>query len=124
MPSDSSQQSVSRLIIGITGRIGAGKTSVGRFLESQHGFYYVRYSQVLSDWRELDPENKARLQAVGWQVMAQGMQPELNTRLIAKIPAQANCAVDGLRHPLDYDALRMRFELQFKLLYIESPLET
>src|SRR5579864_4326478 len=115
---NSQQRQGNRLVIGITGRIGAGKTSVGKYLESQHGFSYVRYSQVLSDWRAKDPESKAHLQVVGWEVMAGGMQAELNARLISKIPAESNCAVDGLRHSLDYGKLSGSFGSQFFLLYI------
>src|ERR1035438_942807 len=98
MPDQNSQQRQDRrLVVGITGRIGAGKTSVGKYLYSAHGFYYTRYSQVLSDWLAKDPESKAHLQVVGWEVMAGGMQSELNARLISQLPAQSDCAVDGLR---------------------------
>src|SRR6266404_4971528 len=123
MPSRNSQQQDSRLVIGITGRIGAGKTSVARFLESQHGFYYIRYSQVLSDWQVKDPKSKTHLQSVGWKVMAGGMQQELNDRLMARIESQERCAVDGLRHPLDHENLSRAFASSFCLLCIESPLE-
>jgi dephospho-CoA kinase len=111
------------LVIGITGRIGAGKTSVGKYLNSAYGFYYTRYSQVLSDWLAKDPESKAHLQVVGWEVMAGGMQAELNARLISQLPAQSDCAVDGLRHSLDYDSLNAAFGLRFYLLYVNSPPE-
>lgn len=124
MPNPNSQQRQGdRLVIGITGRIGAGKTSVGKYLESQHGFSYVRYSQVLSDWRAKDPESKAHLQVVGWEVMAGGMQAELNARLISKIPAESNCAVDGLRHSLDFESLNSAFSPHFFLVYVNSPPE-
>lgn len=124
MPNQNSQQRQGdRLVIGITGRIGAGKTSVGKYLESQHGFSYVRYSQVLSDWRAKDPEGKAHLQVVGWEVMAGGMQAELNSRLISKVPAASNCAVDGLRHSLDFESLTSAFSPDFFLVYINSPAE-
>lgn len=121
MPSRNSQLQDSRLIVGITGRIGAGKTSVGRYLESQHGFYYIRYSQVLSEWHAKDPESKTHLQSVGWEVMAGGMQQELNDRLIAWIESEERCAVDGLRHPVDYENLSTSFASSFHLLYIDSP---
>src|SRR6202451_470667 len=98
---NSQQRQGDRLVIGITGRIGAGKTSVGKYLSSAHGFHYTRYSRVLSDWLAKDPESKAHLQAVGWEVMAGGMQAELNTRLISQLPS-SDSAVDGLRHSLDY----------------------
>jgi len=125
MPNQNSQQRQGdRLVIGITGRIGAGKTSIGKYLESQHGFSYVRYSQVLSDWRAKGPESKAQLQAVGWEVMAGGMQAELNTRLISEIPAECNCAVDGLRHSLDFESLNCAFSQDFFLIYVDSPRAT
>jgi dephospho-CoA kinase len=124
MPNENSQRRQGdRLVIGITGRIGAGKTSVGKYLESQHGFSYVRYSQVLSDWRAKDPESKAHLQVVGWEVMAGGMQAELNARLISEVPAGTNCAVDGLRHPLDFESLSSAFRPHFFLVYVNSPPE-
>ena len=113
-----------RLVIGITGRIGAGKTSVGKYLESRHEFFYVRYSQVLSEWRAKDPESKAHLQAVGWEVMAGGEQVELNRRLIARIQLQPRCAIDGLRHPLDQKCLSETFSPDFYLLYIDASEET
>jgi hypothetical protein len=34
----------------VTGHIGAGKTSAADYLKSAYGFFYVRYSKVLSDW--------------------------------------------------------------------------
>jgi dephospho-CoA kinase len=110
-----------RLAIGITGRIGAGKTSAGRYLSSRHGFQYLRYSQVLSEWK--DPETKANLQEIGWEVMANGMQGELNRRLIDQIVSGADVAVDGPRHPLDCKSLKKAFESSFHLLFIDSSQE-
>jgi len=124
MPNQNHQQRQGdRLVIGITGRIGAGKTSVGKYLEAQYGFSYIRYSQVLSDWRAKEPENKACLQVVGWEVMAGGMQSELNSRLISAIPAESDCAVDGLRHSLDFESLDSTFTPHFFLVYLDSPAE-
>jgi dephospho-CoA kinase len=121
MASHSQRPRGERLVVGITGRIGSGKTTVGKYLESRHGFQYLRYSEVLAEWLANDPESKAHLQKVGWEVMAGGMQAELNRRLIAQIKPDADVAVDGLRHPLDYQTLKNAFSSSFHLLYIDSP---
>src|ERR1700694_5588389 len=116
MASHSQRPRVERLVVGITGRIGSGKTTVGRYLESSYEFQYLRYSAVLADWQIQDSESKDHLQKVGWEVMAGGLQAELNRRLIAQILPDRDVAVDGLRHPLDYDTLRSSFLPSFRLL--------
>jgi dephospho-CoA kinase len=121
MPAYFQGQPHKRLVLGITGRIGAGKTSAAKYLSSKYKFQYLRYSQVLSDWLANDSESKLHLQEVGWKVMAEGMQAELNRRLIEQIqPPPANVAADGLRHPIDYGSLKKSFGSSFQLLYIES----
>jgi dephospho-CoA kinase len=123
MLSHSQQPLDKRLVVGITGRIGSGKTSVGNYLASRYAFQYLRYSQVLSEWRATDTGDKTRLQEIGWEVMAGGMQLELNQRLIAQILPDTDVAVDGLRHPIDYESLKNSFRSSFRLLYIDSPLK-
>jgi dephospho-CoA kinase len=121
MPSQSPRPQINRLVIGIAGRIGAGKTSAATYLSSKHGFQYLRYSQVLSEWLAKDSVKKSRLQEIGWEVMNGGMQVELNRRLIAQIKLDTDAAVDGLRHPTDRESLADSFAGSFRLVYIESP---
>lgn len=113
----------SRIIVGVAGRIGSGKSVVAHYLEQHFGFQYLRYSLVLSEWFRTEPEAKAQLQEVGWEVMSGQGQLELNRRLIAKVQSNRDCAIDGLRHPIDYDALRDQFRHQFFLIYVDTPPE-
>jgi len=110
-------------VVGITGRTGAGKTSAGIYLSSRYGFQYLQYSQVLSDWLANDSQGKTRLQEIGWKVMEKGMQLDLNRRVIGQINPTADVAVDGLRHPIDYESLNDFCATSFHLLFIDSPLE-
>lgn len=110
-----------KLVIGVAGRMGSGKTDVARHLEREHGFQYLRYSLALADWFDADPNEKTRLQEVGWHVMSGERQRELNRRLIAKIDRNRDCVVDGLRHPIDYECLKHEFDSNFYLLFIDTP---
>jgi len=119
MPSQPQRRGHEQLVVGITGRIGSGKTSVGNYLSSKHSFQYLRYSLVLADWKAGDPESRSHLQQVGWDVMAGGMQLELNRRLVQQISPNADVAVDGLRHTIDYDSLSAQFPSRFRLMFID-----
>ena len=50
-------------------------------------------------------------------------QRELNRRLIAQIDHERDCAVDGLRHPIDYESLRGALGSRFFLIYVDTPAE-
>jgi len=113
-----------RLVIGIAGRIGAGKTSAAKHISSTFNFQYLRYSEVLAAWRAAGPDNKAELQSMGWDVMEKGLQPELNRRLIEKIRPGSSAVVDGLRHPVDHDSLSAAFQSSFQLIYLDADLQT
>jgi dephospho-CoA kinase len=52
--------------------------------------------------------------------MEKGMQADLNWRLIAEIKRGTHVAVDGLRHPLDYESLKNNFTTRFHLWFIET----
>jgi dephospho-CoA kinase len=120
MRSVSHRPGIERLVIGIAGRIGAGKTTAAKYLVKAHGFKYLRYSQVLTE-RYDGPGTGESLQEVGWRVMSKGLQRELNAALIRKIQKSGDYAIDGLRHPVDLRSLRKEFGDRFLLLYIDAP---
>ena len=120
MASHSQRRWDDRVVIGITGRIGAGKTTAAKYLARAHGFHYLRYSQVLAEYWD-GVRSKETLQHLGWKVMSQGLQKKLNTLLIRKIRNRGDYAVDGLRHPVDYRSLEKKFGSRFLLMYIVAP---
>ena len=109
--------------MGFAGPIGAGKTTGAQHLQKSHGFDYVRYSQILAEWRAKDPNSKSALQELGWDVMASGLQEELNQRVIGRIAASVSTAVDGLRHPIDFEMLKAEYGTRFTLVYVDAPPE-
>ncbi len=100
--------------------MGSSKTSAAKYLSSQYGFAYTRYSQVLQEWRSGMALTREQLQKLGWEVMSGGLQKELNTRLIAGIDRSQNTAIDGLRHEIDFRALSSAFDTAFYLIFLEA----
>ncbi len=107
-------------LLGLAGRIGAGKTSAAEYLATRHGFERLRYSQVLQDWLSDRNATKSELQSVGWNIMASGRQGELNARLVSRIDRSRKTAIDGLRHPVDFHCLSSSFGATFRLVFIEA----
>lgn len=108
------------VFIGFAGRIGSGKTSAANYLSSKYDFQYTRYSQILQEWRATSGEDRVQLQRLGWDVMASGRQAELNARLIAVLDKSRSAAIDGLRHPIDFDSLSSSFGAAFGLVFLEA----
>ena len=111
----------SKIVIGVAGRIGSGKTEIAHLLETESEFQYLRYSLVLAEWFQTEPSANTLLQQVGWNVMSQDMQHELNERLIQEVDPRRDCVVDGLRHPIDFESLKRAFSSRFFLIYVDAP---
>lgn len=108
------------IFIGVAGRMGSGKTSAARYLSTKYGFQYTRYSQVLQDWLSAGNVDRSRLQILGWDVMAGGLQTELNARLIAGIDRSRSAAIDGVRHPMDFASLSSSLGTSFRMIFLEA----
>jgi dephospho-CoA kinase len=117
MPEDS------RIVVGVAGRIGSGKTAIAKRIERECGFQYLRYSQVLAEWQHVDPMDKIQLQRIGQEVMDGGRQHELNGRLIDGIDSTRDAVIDGLRHPVDFECLQAEFGPRFSLIFVDTPFE-
>jgi dephospho-CoA kinase len=110
----------SPIFVGFAGRMGSGKTSAATYLNSKYRFQYTRYSQVLQSWRAASNQNRDRLQELGWDVMAGGLQAELNARLVAALDRSRSAAIDGLRHMIDFESLSTNFGSSFALVFLEA----
>ena len=108
------------IFVGFAGRLGAGKTSAARYLSSKYGFQYTRYSQILQEWLSPGVSDRNRLQKLGWDIMAGGRQVELNSRLMAGLDRSQSAAIDGLRHPIDFDSLSSNFGASFRMIFLEA----
>lgn len=104
--------------IGISGPIGAGKTTAAKYLASTHGLSYLRYSEILAEMLGTPDSEKQTLRKLGWEIMSKGLQSSLNERLLSKMSSEIDHVIDGLRHPLDFESLSSR--PPFYLLYIEA----
>ena len=92
-----------RRIIGISGRIAAGKTTLARMLEAR-GFAYARYSEVVDDvivaeGGGLDRETRQR---VGWRLHENEGQRWMGRRLMERLGDAQQCVVEGMRWPEDH----------------------
>jgi predicted nuclease with RNAse H fold/dephospho-CoA kinase len=110
-----------RVVIGLSGPIGAGKTTVGTALQ-EHGFFYARFSALLADLlreRGVEPTRES-LQEFGRQIYEGGRQRWLCEQLIARVPKDADVVIDGLRHPEDHSCLAEAFGPRFVHIHIEA----
>ena len=111
-------------VVGISGRLSAGKTTAGRVLETL-GFHYTRFSLVLERIlrsRGITPDRDA-LQDFGRQVHRDPGQRWLCRQLVDQLPDTGSIVIDGLRHPQDHAFMVESFGPRFTHLFIDSPTE-
>jgi predicted nuclease with RNAse H fold len=91
------------MVIGISGRICAGKTTTARLLEKR-GFAYTRFSLVIDDeiaarGEAADRESRQR---VGVEIHNEKGQRWLCERVLERVGEKKFIVVDGLRFPEDH----------------------
>ena len=111
-----------RLVVGISGALGAGKTTAARHLESI-GFRYCRYSEVIERLVKLKGPSYTRedLQVEGQRVHEKLGQRWLGRELLQPMLNEALLVIDGLRFPEDYAFLRELYGAQFLHLHVTAP---
>ena len=112
-------------VVGISGPIAAGKTTLARALEGI-GFAYTRFSLVLDDVLSGQGQvlTRATRQRLGGEINASGRQRWLNEMTIARVGPTKKIVVDGLRFPDDSAFLTERFGMRFLHIHIDADKET
>ncbi len=97
------QDWLERSVVGLSGEIGTGKTTLARFLEGR-GYVYGRFSEVLEDQLQKDgrPVTRNALQDLGAQIHEHPGQRWLCRELKNRLPSEGKVVIDGLRFPEDH----------------------
>lgn len=110
------------IIIGLTGRNAAGKTTAGETLRAR-GFSYLSLSDVIREeakGRGLEPVRE-NLTALGNELRERHGPGALAELTVGRMQTDRNYAVDSIRHPAEVMALRKAGS--FTLFHIFAPLE-
>ena len=108
------------MIIGVSGRNGAGKGAVIEYL-GQRSFYVFSLSDVVREELERQgvEETRDRMIEAGRGLREAGGAGALAEGLIPKLQPDRNYAIDSIRHPAEVEALR-RFSPEFKLIWVDA----
>ena len=109
-----------RRVIGLSGVIGSGKTTVANFLAS-YGYVDTRFSAILRERLLAAGEvpNRSRLQELGLAVYTSGKQRALGNEVVQRIRNEERSVVDGLRFPEDRASLAEAFGPAFRHVHLE-----
>lgn len=112
------------LVIGISGPIAAGKTTIAEIL-ANNGFAYTRFSLIIDEilqkrGLELSRYNR---QQVGAEINNTGRQRELAARTVKRVEGANKIVIDGLRFPEDHAFLVEEYGFDFHHIYVEADLQ-
>lgn len=114
-----------KLVIGLCGRIGSGKTVVSDYLHKNYGASQRRFSQILMDIldRLYLPHEREYLQKLGSALRNSIGHDVIVNAFRRDIESDKNeiVVIDGIRYPNEVELLR-RFENNI-LIYINAPAE-
>ena len=111
------------MIIGVSGRNGAGKGEIVSYL-ADRSFYGLSLSDVIRD--ELEKQGheptRERMLETGTAMRAARGPAALALGLIDRLLPDRNYAIDSIRHPAEVEALRESGH-GFHLVWVDAPLE-
>ncbi|SEA18509.1 ribonuclease H-like domain-containing protein [Nitrosospira multiformis] len=110
-----------RSVIGLSGPLAAGKTTVARFL-IEKGYCYGRFSQVVEAVlkERAIPVTRQTLQELGEELHHDPGQRWLGHQLAKRFPKEGNVVVDGIRFPEDRALLIETFGPAFYHIHLQA----
>jgi dCMP deaminase len=107
------------MIIGLTGKNGAGKTAVSDYLKSRGFEYYSLSDEIRAEIRRrgLDITREVLIE-VGNELREKSGPGVLAERILRNLANDQNYVIDSIRNPQEVEALRRRSD--FTLLAIEA----
>lgn len=108
------------MIIGLTGKNGAGKGEVAQILQKS-GFIYHSLSDAIREEikKKGSPITRELLIETGRRLRQEGGPSVLADLIITKLDPEKNYIIDSIRNPAEVRALRRRKD--FALIRIEAP---
>jgi len=108
------------MIIGLTGRNGAGKGSVAEYLQKK-GFYYLSLSDILREDLEKQRKELTRdnLIELGNELRKKFGHGVLAKKTNAKLSFEKNYIIDSIRNPGEVNALKQN--KNFFLIEVDAP---
>jgi dephospho-CoA kinase len=115
---------LSRNVIGLSGPIGAGKTTIAEFF-AERGYTYARYSQILAGMlgKSGSEPSRSTLQELGWSVHQEKGQRWLGKELLDMIAGKKFAVVDGLRFLEDHALMVESYGPAFVHLHVTAPID-
>jgi len=113
------------MIIGISGKIGSGKTEVSKYVSGRYGLRYISTSEMLksiliANGQSIKREN---LQKVGGDLINAIGGRGFMCVLIQNLP-NGDYVIDSIRHLEALRYMRERYKEEFILIYVEASSET
>jgi dephospho-CoA kinase len=115
-------------IIGITGTLASGKTSVKDFFLSRFSSYFISLSDIIKE--ELLKEGK-ELKRENFIAKGNELRKKYGNQILAEVvtltlPEKINkqlIIIDGIRNPGEIEYLRKKFGKNFILIAVDAPRE-
>lgn len=113
-------------IVGISGPIGAGKSSIANILINEKRFNYVSFGNLIRQIlkRESKKITRKSLQERGNQVIKQLGYEGITSLLLENIDPEADYVIDGIRHIEIFRFLKQVYGTSFQLVFVDAPVRT